>query len=138
MPLLIKTITVILAGAFFAALTMTARSGAHLQRTGYPHNDHPVSRHKRWGFCAGVLMAATILFIERVVVPYFGRQDNPLFWVHLVAAVSCSVFFILAAVFNGRRLEGRPALHRAFGKLAWYCGIGALVLGTIATIRLRP
>ena len=127
-----------LAGAFFAALTMTVLSGVRLKRMGYPHNNHPVSRHKKWVFYAGVLMATTIVFIERVVVMYFGHQETPLFWVHLMAAVLCFIFFILAAIFNGQLMKRRVVLHHIFGRFAWYCGIVALLIGTIAVIRLRP
>ena len=138
MLILIKAITIILAVAFCAALTLTAHYGAHLRRMGYPHHDRPVSRHTRWAFRAGALIAVTVVFIEIVVVRYFGRQYTLLFWVQLAASVACAVFFILAATLNGRRMEGRASLHHAFGTLTWYCGIVSVALGIIVTLRLHP
>ncbi len=136
--MLIKTATIVLAFAFFAALTMTKKSGGHLRRMGYPHNDHPVSRHRRWGLCTGMLMVVTVGFIEGFVVRRFGRQHTPLFWMHLVPSIACAVFFVLAAVFNGRWNENDPSLHRIFGTIAWYCGIVSLILGVADIAWLHP
>ncbi len=104
-----------------------------------------VKKHKQWVIASWIITGTTIVVVEGIVVPWFGRHYSNLLLAHIICCILFLLFFSLASIFNGLKMRRKTETsglnyvwwHHFFGHLAFLSEVTIAVLGPIVLYRLH-
>jgi sterol desaturase/sphingolipid hydroxylase (fatty acid hydroxylase superfamily) len=131
---IIKALVIVLTAALYVALTATVLDGRRLHGLS-PLRPLRLLRSHAWlARRTGILMIVLVVTIEAIVIPYFGRHYDTLFFVQLGFSIIFAVALVASHFLNGTRSSH---IHRYLGWTTFIAGSFSSFLGIIVVILLH-